>query len=241
MLWQIHFCCIQNDWFKCVFFFHLLWKNSAECYAFCSAEYRHYIKIMISLLVLGRTAISVQPYKSLNVAVQVDWQESHWKSSSINWVRLWQPEHFLFPHNNMMAHKPTFRGQRKDSNYLKIYTQECPQGEAGDVLTQRERNVDNPCQQNRNLTQAEQLQLISSRAFPLIKHTHAAFTTAGADQRRKSEVSWVCMSVVCVCQRQLSLIYQVAGVSKARVWSVQILVKKARHGHKHGSIFRLPL
>ncbi len=85
----------------------------------CSTEYRHYIKIMISLLVLGRTAISVQPYKSLNVAVQVDWQERHWKSSSINWVRLWQPEHFLFPHNNMMAHKPTFRGQRKDSNYLK--------------------------------------------------------------------------------------------------------------------------
>ncbi len=100
-------------------FFHLLWKNSAECYAFCSAEYQHYIKIMISLLVLGRTAISVQPYNSLNVAVQVDWQERHWKSSSINWVRLWQPEHFLFPHNNMMAHKPTFRGQRKDSNYLK--------------------------------------------------------------------------------------------------------------------------
>lgn len=79
---------------------------------------------------------------------------------------------------------------------------------------------------------------IQQRAFLLIKHTHAAFTTAGADQCRKSEVSRVCMSVVCVSKTTFSNPSSCWGVQnpKGVLHTSHNIGKKARHGHKHDSI-----
>lgn len=140
---------------------------------------------MTSLSVSCRNLLSVQPYKSVNVAVQADRQRPS-KSRSTDKVYDNPSISFFFTitchtslHLEVRGNFPTTQnihsrmslgrsGGRPDTA-----REECGQS----LPTKRKPD-------GGRTTPAD----IQQKAFPLIKHTHAAFMTAGADQCRKSEV-----------------------------------------------------
>lgn len=191
---------------------------------------------MIRLSVSCRNVISVQPYK----ISQCCCASRPTKAIKIKqyWQGLWQPKHFLFLHNNM-PHKPTLSGQRKLSNYSE-YPLKNVLGAKRGLSWHSKRGMWTILA---NKTKTWRRQNNSSWYLAKSISSYQTYTCSFHDSRCwPVQEIWSRLSVhqCSVRQRQLSLIHQIAGMSKQCVVCYSI-GKKARNISKCDSIFRFTL